>query len=637
MTLAAGILFVTPQGKALFLKRGPGGDHPGEWCFPGGTTEDGETPLQTALREAKEELGSFPDGDRAYWTRRTSLAGNALPGAMPETPDLAAQPSTEEPTTFTTFIQKVDEEFSPELNGEHTGHAWASIDEPPEPLHPGCRVALQRFRMDELGVARAMAAGELTSPQRYENVTLFDIRITGTGQALRNEKKDPKTGKVLRAAEHVWRPPEDYLTEEFLARCNGLPVIWLHPPKSMLNSQEFAKRIIGTTFLPYIKGEEVWAIVKIYEDAAIKDLSDPNKQFSTSPGVSGVGDNKAELEDGSTILVEERPELLDHIAICAVGVWDKGGEPAGVASQAIGDDNMSTEAEEAAAREEAKKRADAATAQSSNIDNMLSKLDSKLDSMSNRLDAMEMDAKSRKDAEEKAEKERKDAEEKAEKEKTDRKDALQKRCDSGEASEEEREELKKLGGEVKDKKKDSEEKEEETMADKKDRKDAAELAATVAAQAQQIAELTRAVAGPTREDEDAMADAQARCDSVAALFAEQAPRPMSGETPLAYRKRLAAPYAKHHPEWANTNIKVLEPSAFAIAEKQIFEAAAQAARNPKDLAPNVLRMVVKRDPETGQVVREFLGDSDACWGRFKPPTRKVAGGRSGFITQNKGH
>ena len=40
----AGIAYVDPQGRALFLKRAMGGDHAGTWCFPGGGIEAGETP-----------------------------------------------------------------------------------------------------------------------------------------------------------------------------------------------------------------------------------------------------------------------------------------------------------------------------------------------------------------------------------------------------------------------------------------------------------------------------------------------------------------------------------------------------------------------------------------------------------------
>ena len=39
---AAGTLIIA-DGKVLFLRRGNGGDHPGQWAFPGGKTEGGET------------------------------------------------------------------------------------------------------------------------------------------------------------------------------------------------------------------------------------------------------------------------------------------------------------------------------------------------------------------------------------------------------------------------------------------------------------------------------------------------------------------------------------------------------------------------------------------------------------------
>ncbi len=89
--------------------------------------------------------------------------------------------------------------------------------------------------MDELELARLIAAGELSSPQRHMNVSLFDMRITGTGVAFRPAKR-----------EWVYRRPENYLTPDFLARCNGLPVIWIHPKGATLDSKEFSDRIVGT-------------------------------------------------------------------------------------------------------------------------------------------------------------------------------------------------------------------------------------------------------------------------------------------------------------------------------------------------------------------------------------------------------
>ncbi|SHG91287.1 NUDIX domain-containing protein [Bradyrhizobium erythrophlei] len=138
--LAAGFALVTDEGKALFLKRsgGDGGDHAGEWCFPGGKIEPGETALQAAIRETFEEI-SFrldPEGDRVEVCRVT-LNG----------------------VDFTTFFQRVDE-FEPKLDHEHTAFRWASVEKPPEPLHPGVRASLPLVISQAIDTTMKVAKGE---------------------------------------------------------------------------------------------------------------------------------------------------------------------------------------------------------------------------------------------------------------------------------------------------------------------------------------------------------------------------------------------------------------------------------------------------------------------------------------------
>lgn len=175
--------------------------------------------------------------------------------------------------------------------------------------------------LDELGVAKAIRDGELTSPQRYQNILLVALRITGTGAAYRQG-----------ADEFVWRAPSLYLNDEFLERCQGLPVILEHPQKNILNSQEFTDRIIGTVMLPYVKGDEIWAVSKIYDMPAARMLE--TEKLSTSPAVvlGGADDSTFKLSDGKTLLIEGKPVLLDHLAVTALGTWDRGGPPAGVES-----------------------------------------------------------------------------------------------------------------------------------------------------------------------------------------------------------------------------------------------------------------------------------------------------------------
>lgn len=105
---AAGIIFVTPNGRALFLKRSVNGDHASEWCHPGGGIEEGETAEEAAAREAEEECGI----DCYYYVDDIEF-------------DVLDSRISEEGVDFTTFVVMVDAEFIPTLNDEHDGWAWA--------------------------------------------------------------------------------------------------------------------------------------------------------------------------------------------------------------------------------------------------------------------------------------------------------------------------------------------------------------------------------------------------------------------------------------------------------------------------------------------------------------------------------
>jgi ADP-ribose pyrophosphatase YjhB (NUDIX family) len=77
---AARIMFRTPDGRALFLRRGADGDHAGEWCFPGRGIEAGETAEDAARREAAEETKSemfLEAGPLQLVDRRTGPEGRS--------------------------------------------------------------------------------------------------------------------------------------------------------------------------------------------------------------------------------------------------------------------------------------------------------------------------------------------------------------------------------------------------------------------------------------------------------------------------------------------------------------------------------------------------------------------------------
>jgi len=640
MIRAAGILFITQDRKALYLKRGPGGDYPGFWCFPGGHIEGDETELEAAEREAIEECGKIPAGPRAEWTRQirprdpTPLAPAPLNGSVALLPGEAA-PGEE--VDFTTFIQRVKEEFTPTVNGEHVGWAWAPIDQPPQPMHPGCQIALDRLGMDELAVARAMMSGLLVSPQPYDNMWLFNIRITGTGMAYRHKHN-----------EYVWRDPSLYMNEDFVQRCMGLSVIFEHPKSAMLNSKEFNDRVVGSVFLPYLKPEasEVWGIAKIYDADAIKEMR--NTQLSTSPAVvfrDPSVNTKVELDTGEQLLIEGKPSLLDHIAICEKGVWDKGGDPAGVATLVKGDSTVTDEERKAA---EAKVRADAEGGDK--LDKILTGLDSlakgraddrqrfdeyaaKVDSMSSRMDAFE--AKKADDDDDDEE------EEKKEDKKADKKDAAKK--DDFPEDMKGKKEDKKDDDDDDDDDEDEEEDKKVAVADKKkgrkdakkdddDDDDARKDSVDVKAMKREIADLKRRMPLQMSDaDFRKRAEVQAKADTVFQAFGDSAPRPLDGETLEAYKRRLATALKVHSPAWSKVDVAAIADAAFDVAEGQIYADAFKAADNPVDLPEDELRQITRTDHATGQRTISFVGKHSFVRD-FKAPVQKVDWDKGGFLT-----
>ena len=418
-------------------------------------------------------------------------------------------------------------------------------------LHPGVVLALKRLTSDELGVARLMAAGELSSPQKYENIELFAVRVTGTGLSFR---------KGLQ--EHVWRNPEHYCNDEFLARCAGLPILWEHPPRAVLDGDEFAKRVIGTVFLPYVQGFEVWAIAKIYDPQAAKMMEEG--QLSTSPSVvfrDETVNDRVQSGDGRSLLFEGKPSLLDHLAVCELGVWDKGGAPAGVRSDTAKDEAMAKRADGTDEPEDKGKGA----GDGEKLDKLLEhfgSISTSLENLTGRMDAME--AKSKADSAKK--------DEETEEERRARLSEEAKRSDSG------------------------------TRADSYTQRHAAEAA-----------------------NEHALAMIQSRADAAANLHGRRAPAPMAGEKQTAYRVRVLREHQKFSPGYKAVNLNAIahaDPAAFETIEGQIFADSAVEANRPTMFPNNEIQCRTRFDRDMERNVREFFGKNTFVK-HLTPPTRHV--------------
>ena len=109
------LIYSAATKRYLFLLRNQK-RHAGSWGLVGGGVESGESPAQALQREIQEEIGAVSINKIIPLEKFTSDNNNF---------------------EYHTYLITVDNEFVPQLNNEHRGYAWTSIDDHPKPLHPG--------------------------------------------------------------------------------------------------------------------------------------------------------------------------------------------------------------------------------------------------------------------------------------------------------------------------------------------------------------------------------------------------------------------------------------------------------------------------------------------------------------------
>ncbi|EOX7139622.1 DUF2213 domain-containing protein [Escherichia coli] len=403
--------------------------------------------------------------------------------------------------------------------------------------------------LTELEVAERIRDGTVPSPVKFSNMWLVNLRITGTGLAYRAGLK-----------EHVWRDPKLYLNEEFLRRCNGLPVITNHPDDAVLTEEDFKSRIVGSVMLPYIRGDEVWAVCRVYLQSIVEEITEGD--VSTSPSVvfNSTSGNVEVQEGGTNFLIEGVPFLVDHIALVtkdhgSLGVWDKDRIPAGVEVTNTGEIEMEKEELQALLQ--------------GVVSDALKGINQKIDGVVTRMDSLEQRDKARADAEEQAKKE---AEEKAK---------------ADEAAEEQRKADEAAAKEAEEQRKADEEAEKE-------------------------------------RNDSALAEAQAKADSAFSACGKNAPAPFSGENALDYRKRALIAMQKHSPAHKDVNIRAIADSAtLAVLEDAIFSAARQSIEKEMMSTQGQLHKRIRND-EAGRRITEYQGDPNVWLSAFKIPGRRLA-------------
>ena len=108
---AAGVVFVVREDdgpKVMLQKRSQMAHEGGRWSCPGGALDQGEMPMEGALREATEEVGAVPGTPR--------LLGEYL-----------FKPAVD--WAYTTVVVEVDERFGNSINFETDAVEWFAPSE----------------------------------------------------------------------------------------------------------------------------------------------------------------------------------------------------------------------------------------------------------------------------------------------------------------------------------------------------------------------------------------------------------------------------------------------------------------------------------------------------------------------------
>ena len=287
---AAGLALQTKDGRVLLCKRGQGGDHPGEWAFPGGRIEPGEASDAAAIREFAEECGAIPE--------------HVALGA----PGLFHRDLTQDGVDFSTYLATVSDEFSPTFNGELTDYRWVSPRQPPQPLHPGCANPLKIM-------ARLISLAERRGDQAHDAALAFDRktarsydgfgRLHVSASHISKAVVNPYRGDEIPNSEELGLQPDRiymlYRDPDELAKAaptfNNLPILSRHVPVNVFDHKP--ELVIGSTGTdaafnsPYLDNSLVlWAhdAIEAVEKELMKELSSSYRyRADMTPGsVDGV-------------------------------------------------------------------------------------------------------------------------------------------------------------------------------------------------------------------------------------------------------------------------------------------------------------------------------------------------------------
>jgi uncharacterized protein len=328
---SAGLVFVAPNGHVLFLRRDSQASHGGQWDWPGGHLQPGETLLQGAIRESHEECGYLAPADKVREMSR----------AITEDMD------------FTTFVCPVDEMFTPNISRDEFGHRehddwrWCDPRDPPQPLHPGIEEVLGNPMIEEIikkgdvdpeeaaaaedsawaMIAAAIANDDLLALDKSASVRSYDVdgRLHVSLTPITKAAVNPYLGHEIPGWQklgldpdrvyHLLRAPEEI--ERAVATSNGIPLLEVHKPTS---SEKHPKSItVGATGTDAIwQAPYLFNSLVIWPDDAIEGVESEEK-IELSSSYHYVPDMTPGTWEGQHFDGTMRDLVFNHVALVEQG------------------------------------------------------------------------------------------------------------------------------------------------------------------------------------------------------------------------------------------------------------------------------------------------------------------------------
>ena len=290
--LGAGIMYVA--GKKVLLGKRSYGDFKDHWDFPGGKTEDGETPIQTALRESLEEVGYQPSENIVQF----DFSDNDHIG-------------------FTTFLCRTST-FEPHFNNEHSDFQWFDLNSLPSDLHPCVKLTIDKFRYLSKGM-------DAVSSRDYDFNNWFEVKDNPLSKVGvfpylgASVSPDFPPDQIV----YVYRPEEELADPECAESFKLTPWVNEHP-NNLLGSEKEGRIPAERKGIEGVIGEDVYykdgvlyGNIKVFSDNLAELISSGKKELSL--GYACRYEKSSGIYNGQRYDAIQRTIRGNHLALVGEG------------------------------------------------------------------------------------------------------------------------------------------------------------------------------------------------------------------------------------------------------------------------------------------------------------------------------